>query len=371
MNLTKIKYYDLKTIHGLIREELEEAYHSVLSSGIYILGDVLERFENQWADYCGTKYCIGVANGLEALFLSLKALDIGQGDEVIVPANTYIATWLAVSHAGAKPVPVECDPRTYNIDPNRIESSITPRTRAIIPVHLYGQPADMDAIMDIAERYELYVIEDSAQAHGACYKGKKCGSMGHLSAWSFYPSKNLGALGDGGAITTNDAKLANRIRYLRNYGSIEKYKHDYIGFNSRLDTLQASFLLVKLKTLDDWNNTRKHQAQLYFEGLNDFSGVVLPVVPDWAESVWHIFAIRHPRRDELRQYMKARGIETLIHYPIPPHLSGAYLSFGWKEGDFPITEEIARTELSLPIGPHLKDEEIFYIVEVIKDFTKN
>ena len=296
----------------------------------------------------------GGGNGLEALHLILRAYDIGAGDEVIVPSHTFIATWLAVSYAGATPVPVEPDPETFNIAPERIEAAITSKTKAIMPVHLYGQPADMDPIMSIARQAGLKVIEDNAQAHGARYKGRRTGSLGDAAATSFYPAKNLGSFGDAGAVTTNDEELAHRIRCLRNYGSKEKYHHDFQGFNSRMDELQAAFLRVKLRRLDEWNSRRRAVAARYLDELDGVAELKLPFVPAWAEPVWHLFALRHPRRDEFRDSLVKVGIGTLIHYPIPPHLSGAYARAGWKPGDFPIAEEIAKTELSLPIGPHLE-----------------
>ncbi len=350
----RVPFLDLKAGYDELRDELDAVYHRVMDSGWYLLGEELEQFEAEFAAYCGVSFCVGTSNGLEALHLILRAHDIGAGDEVIVPSHTFIATWLAVSYAGATPVPVEPDPETFNIAPERIEAAITSKTKAIIPVHLYGQPADMDPIMSIARQCGLKVIEDNAQAHGARYKGRRTGSLGDAAATSFYPAKNLGSFGDAGAVTTNDEELAHRVRCLRNYGSSEKYHHDCQGFNSRMNELQAAFLRVKLRRLDEWNSCRRAVAARYLDELDDVAGLKLPFVPTWAEPVWHLFALRHLRRDEFRNSLVKVGIGTLIHYPIPPHLSGAYARVGWKQGDFPIAEQIAKAELSLPIGPHLE-----------------
>lgn len=344
-----IPFLDLKGINAQYRDELLTAMARVVDSGWYILGSEVKAFEDEFAAYCGVKHCIGVGNGLEALHLILRAMEIGPGDEVIVPANTYIATWLAVTYAGATPVPVEPDERTYNIDPNCIEEAITPRTRAILPVHLYGQPADMDSILEIARRYDLKVIEDAAQAHGARYKDRRTGGLGDAAGFSFYPGKNLGALGDGGAVTTNDDILADKVRSLRNYGSHKKYFNEVKGFNSRLDELQAAFLRVKLVKLDAWNERRKSVAAHYLRELAVKPELILPFVPDWAEPVWHLFVVRTEDRDDFQQRLKEQGIETLIHYPIPPHKQAAYAE--WNKRSYPITEEIHRTILSLPMGP--------------------
>lgn len=327
------------------------AYQRCMDSGWYILGKEVEAFESEFAMYCEARHCIGVGNGLEALHLILRGYDIGPGDEVIVPANTYIATWLAVSYAGAKPVPVEPDVRTYNIDPLKIETAITPKTRAIIAVHLYGQPAAMDPINAIASRHGLKVIEDAAQAHGARYKGRRVGGLGDAAGTSFYPGKNLGALGDGGAVVTNDPALADRVKLLRNYGSRVKYRNEVQGFNSRLDELQAALLRVKLEHLDDWNDRRNKLALNYLHELTN-SGLVLPFVPAWAEPAWHLFVVRSHERDLLQVRLNQQGIGTLIHYPIPPHLSGAYAA-DFQGQKFGISEELAGSVLSLPMGPHL------------------
>jgi dTDP-4-amino-4,6-dideoxygalactose transaminase len=309
-----------------------------------------------------------VGNGLEALELILKACDIGPDDEVIVAANTYIATWLAVSNVGATPVPVEPDPATSNLDPRRVEAVITARCRAILPVHLYGQPADMEPIAGIARRHGLRLIDDAAQAHGARYKGQRVGSFGDASGWSFYPTKNLGALGDAGAVTTNDDPLADRIRLLRNYGSRTKYSDDIKGHNSRLDPLQAAFLRVKLTHLEDWNERRKALAAEYKKGLTGVAGLTLPHVPEGIEPAWHLFVVWHSQRDALQRHLEGAGIGTLIHYPVPPHLAPAYSEMGLKAGTFPITEQLARTVLSLPMGPHMTSEQVGAVVAAVRDF---
>ena len=367
--MKQIPFLDLKASYLELKEELDAAYRRVMESGWYILGQEVEAFEQEFADYCGVKHCIGVGNGLEALHLILRAMEIGPGDEVIVPANTYIATWLAVTYAGAIPIPVEPDERTYNIDPKRIEEAITPRTRAIFPVHLYGQPADMDPILEIAKRHNLKVIEDAAQAHGARYKGKLTGGLGDAAGFSFYPGKNLGAFGDGGAVTTNDDLLADRIRSLRNYGSHVKYYNEVKGFNSRLDELQAAFLRVKLRKLDEWNDRRKSIASFYRNGLAEVSDLILPYVSEWAEPVWHLFVIRTKKRDLLQKHLGTQDIQTLIHYPIPPHHQDAYLEHSVV--DLPITERIHQEVLSIPMGPEIQIDEVVFIVKEIKNFYEN
>jgi dTDP-4-amino-4,6-dideoxygalactose transaminase len=348
----RVNFLDIKAAYLELQSEIDAAMQRVLHSGWYILGEEVEAFEQEYATYCGAAHCVGVANGLDALHLALLALDVGAGDEVIVPSNTYIATWLAVSQCGAIPVPVEPDAATYNIDPAHIEAAITPRTKVILPVHLYGQPADMNPIRAIARQHGLKVLEDAAQAHGARYQGRRIGAHGDAVAWSFYPGKNLGALGDGGAVTTNDATIAERIRVLRNYGSREKYVNEVRGFNSRLDPIQAAVLRVKLKALDAWNARREAIFQRYHAALS-YTGITLPVVPDWATPAWHLFVVQHVARDRLQSSLNAAGIGTLIHYPIPPHLQGAYADQHFVRGQFPIAESIAGKCLSLPIGPHL------------------
>ncbi len=366
--MMKIPFLDLQAAYHELQPELDAAYHRVMKSGWYILGDEVEAFEAEFAEYCGVKQCIAVGNGLEALHLTLRAYGIGPGDEVIVPANTFVATWLAVSQAGARPVPVEPDPRTYNLDPDRIAAVLTPRTRAIMPVHLYGQPADMDPIADLAHCHGLKVIEDAAQAHGARYKGRYIGGLGDAAGWSFYPVKNLGAFGDGGAVVTNDDILADKLRLLRNYGSRIKYHSEVKGVNSRLDPLQAAFLRVKLKYLDEWNERRRIVARHYLKCLADVPDLILPFVPEWAEPVWHLFAVQHPQRDKLEEALSLAGVSILIHYPVPPHLSEAYRGYGWKEQSFPITEALAKSVLSLPIGPHLTTRQAEVVAQAIIDF---
>ncbi len=359
-----IPFLDLGAPYLELQHELDEAYRRVMESGWYILGHETEAFEAEFGAYCEVQHCIGVGNGLDALHLILRAMDIGAGDEVIVPSNTYIATWLAVSYAGATPVPVEPDERTFNLDPARIEAAITPRTKAIMPVHLYGQPADMEPINLLAEKFNLKVIEDAAQAHGARYRGKRTGGLGHAAGFSFYPGKNLGAIGDGGAVTTNDADLAERIMLLRNYGSKVKYWNEEKGFNSRLDELQAAFLRVKLSRLDEWNERRQKVALQYLNGLT-LAGLRLPFVPDWCEPVWHLFVVCHPDRDRLQRLLKEADIGTLIHYPVPPHLQQAYREFQLKIGDYPLAERLANETLSLPIGPHIKPDAVDKVVSIL------
>ncbi|MCC2641898.1 MAG: putative PLP-dependent enzyme involved in cell wall biosis [Nitrospira sp.] len=336
---------------------MDDACRRVLASGYYVLGPELESFENEFASYCGVKHCIGVGNGLEAIALMLRAYDIGRGDSVIVPANTYIATWLAVTHVGADVIPIEPDELSHNIDPRCVEAAITSNTRAILAVHLYGQPANMDALGEIASRHNLLLLEDSAQAHGARYKGRRTGSLGSAAAFSFYPAKNLGAVGDGGAVTTNDAGLADRIRSFRNYGSREKYVNEHLGFNSRLDELQAALLRIKLAKLDEWNHRRKNIVDLYFRLLGSRKDLTLPKTNTDSDSVWHLFVVRHPKRDVPIQRLKDSGIDTLIHYPTPPHLSRAYAHMALPHGSLPITEALSREIFSLPLGPHMTKEQ--------------
>jgi dTDP-4-amino-4,6-dideoxygalactose transaminase len=352
----KVPFLDIQASYEELGQELDAAFHRVMASGWYILGEEVEAFEREWAAYCGTEHCVGVANGLEALQLVLHAWGVGRGDEVIVPSNTYIATWLAVSYAGAVPVPVEPDERTYNIDPARIEAAITPRTKVILPVHLYGQPADMDPINKIASRHGLKVLEDAAQAHGARYRGRRTGSLGHAAGWSFYPGKNLGAFGDAGAVTTNDDALADTLRVLRNYGSRVKYENEVRGFNSRLDPLQAGFLRVKLRHLNEWNARRRVIAALYADRLGAMQGLTTPFVPEWAEPCWHLFVVRHAQRDRLHEHLSREGIGTLIHYPVPPHRSRAYEDLRPHLAALPIAETLAHSVLSLPLGPHMSRE---------------
>ncbi len=360
---TMIPFLDLKSPYIELKDEIDDAIARVLNSGWYIGGVEVESFEAEYSNYCGAKYAVGVANGLDALHLALRAMGVSAGDEVIVPSNTYIATWLAVNQCGAIPVPVEPDDRTYNIDPTRIEAAISSKTKAIVPVHLYGQPADLDPILTLAKKYRLYVLEDGAQAHGARYKGKKVGSHGDAVAWSFYPGKNLGAMGDGGAVTTNNLEIANRIKSLRNYGSNRKYIHEVQGFNSRLDPVQAAILRVKLKYLDEWNGRRKLIANQYIKELSG-SGLILPKVPEWADPAWHLFVIQSNDRENLMFEMSKNNIETLIHYPIPPSMQTAYHEYANK--DLPISINLSKKILSLPIGPHLKSAEGSKILSLLR-----
>ncbi|SDE81001.1 DegT/DnrJ/EryC1/StrS family aminotransferase [Sporomusa acidovorans] len=360
-----IPFLDLKAPYQELKNELDAAYTRVMNSGRYLLGKELEQFEQEFAAYCGVKHCIGVGNGLEALHLVLRAWNIGAGDEVIVPANTYIATWLAVSYAGAVPVPVEPDEHTFNINPDKIATAVTKRTKAIIPVHLYGQAANMQKIMTVAQNYNLKVLEDAAQAHGAEYGGKKVGGLAHAAGFSFYPGKNFGAMGDAGAITTNDDKIAEKVRLLRNYGAKIKYDHGVKGHNSRIDELQAAFLRVKLRYLDSWNERRRKVEACYFRQLKD-TDLVLPIVADGNRHVWHLYVVRTKIRSLVQEHFAQTGVGSLIHYPIPPHLSGAYSEMGLQKGCFPITEQLADEVLSLPMGPHLTEQEINYICSQLK-----
>ena len=373
----KVPFLELRPTYLELKDEFDAAYHRVMDSGWYLLGRELEAFESEFAQYCGVKHCLGVGNGLDAIHLILRGYDIGLGDEVIVPSHTFIATWLGVTFAGATPVPVEVNPQTYNLDPNLVEAAITPRTKAILPVHLYGQTADMDPIMAIAKKHGLKVVEDAAQAQGARYQGRRAGGLGDAAAFSFYPGKNLGAFSDAGAVTTNDPQLAERLARLRNYGSKVKYQHEKVGLNSRMDELQAAFLRVKLRYLDEWNQRRRKIAAFYLSSLSgqfpsslreegrgkaDFarrappSALIVPFVPDWAEPTWHLFVIRHSERDALQQKLTAGGIGSLIHYPVPPHRSGAYSDLRPPTSDLwnlTIADDLAATVLSIPIGPHL------------------
>jgi dTDP-4-amino-4,6-dideoxygalactose transaminase len=364
----RIPFLDLAPMHDAIRVEMTQAFQQVYDSNWYITGKHLEAFENEYAKFNQTRYAIGISNGLDALHLALKALNIEAGDEIIVPSNTYIATLLAVSYVGAVPVLAEPDKVTYNIDPDTIEAAITPKTKAIIPVHLYGQACEMEKIMDIAQRNELYVIEDNAQAHGAAFKSKLTGSWGHANGTSFYPAKNLGALGDAGAVTTNNEVIERKIKMLRNYGSEQKYHNDLMGYNMRLDELQAAFLSVKLKYLREWTIRRKQTAQCYSEALKGIGDLVLPETHFDATHVYHVYVIRTSHRDELQKYLTDDGIGVLIHYPIPPHLQKAYEHLGFKRGDFPIAEEISNSALSLPVYPGLKPSEVDYICDSIRRY---
>jgi dTDP-4-amino-4,6-dideoxygalactose transaminase len=359
-----VPFLDLAAGYSELQHEIEAAVLASLRSGRYIGGQDVEAFEREFAVYTGAQQCVGVGNGLDALHLALRAMKIGRGDEVIVPSNTYIATWLSVSQCGATPIPVEPVPSTYNIDASKVEAAITRRTKAIIPVHLYGQPADMDSILAIARKHGLCVLEDAAQAHGARYKGKRIGSHADAAAWSFYPAKNLGALGDAGAVTTNNLDIAERVRELRNYGSRVKYVNEIQGYNSRLDPIQAVALRVKLKFLDEWNARRAAIAARYMAELAAVR-LFLPAVPDWAEPVWHLYVVQHPGRDALQAALQESGIRTQIHYPIPPHLQAAYATLDHKEGSFPIAEGMAKQLLSLPIGPQLDSASVEAVVAAL------
>lgn len=363
----KVPFVSFLPMEKELNEDLRESFERVFARSWYIDGVEDKLFEESFSEYCGTKYCVGVGNGLDALMLSLKALDIGKGDEVIVPSNTYIATALAVTYVGATPVFVEPDIRTFNINPSLIEESITKRTKAIIPVHLYGQPCDMDPIMKIAEKYHLKVVEDCAQAHGALYKGKRIGSFGNSAGFSFYPGKNLGALGDAGAVVTNDEKLAEKVRALGNYGSDYKYHHIYKGNNSRLDEMQAAFLSVKLPHLERMNNERRRLSKIYLEKIKNVK-VILPYVISDCVPVWHIFGIRCAERDALEKHLNERGIGTNKHYPISIHMQECYKDMNMPSGFLPVAEEISRTELSLPMYYGMTDEEIQYVVDAINEF---
>jgi dTDP-4-amino-4,6-dideoxygalactose transaminase len=363
-----VPFLDLRPQYLELKDQFDAAYQHVAESGQFILGPEVDSFESEFATYCEAQHCIGVGNGLDALHLIVRALGIGPGDEVLVPANTYIATWLAVSHAGATPVPVEPDLKTYNIDSGRIEAAITKHTRAIIAVHLYGQPADMDPINKIASQYGLKVIEDAAQAHGARYREKRVGALGDAAGFSFYPGKNLGAWGDAGAVVTNDDALARRVRVLSNYGSQVKYYNERKGFNSRLDELQAAILRIKLAKLDEWNERRQKIAEEYLQMLEGSCDLTLPYVPDWADPVWHLFVVHHPKRDILQEYLHQNGVGTLIHYPLPPHLQAAYAEVGYEHGQFPISEKLADEVLSLPISSHLSALELGHVVQKLSTF---
>lgn len=365
--MMKIPFVSFEVMHGEIKDEMYDAFKRVYDNNWFIQGKEVEEFEKEFAAYCGAKYCVGCGNGLDALYLILRAYGIGEKDEVIVPSNTYIATALAVSYTGAKPVFVEPDINTFNINPDLIEEKITEKTKAIMAVHLYGQPARMDEIKAIASKYNLKVIEDSAQAHGALYKGVKTGNLADAAGFSFYPGKNLGALGDGGAIVTNDEELASKCRALGNYGSDYKYHHIYKGNNSRLDEMQAAFLRVKLRELDRWNKQRNEIAKRYIKEIdNDL--VVLPVTLDDMTHVYHIFGIRCDKRDELEKYLNDNGIGTNKHYPIPMHLQGAYADLGIPKGTYPIAEKISETELSIPMFYGMTEDEISYVIEAINKF---
>lgn len=362
MSEVKVPFQDFRAPYLELKDELDTAYQRFMESGWFVLGKETAAFEEEYAVYCEAAHCVGVSNGLEALHLALRAMGIGAGDEVIVPSNTYIATWLAVTQAGGVPVAVEPDPTTYNIDPARIEEAITPRTKAILAVNLYGQPCDYDSILAIARKHGLKFAIDNAQSHGAFYKGRRVGGIADIECHSFYPSKNLGAYGEAGSITTQDADLADKVRVLRNYGSRVRYHNEVPGYNSRIDELQAAFLRVKLRKLDEWNARRGMIADQYLSQLSTLeSQLVLPDVPSWTSPVWHLFVVRHPQRDALQQHLSDQGIQTIIHYPIPPHLSGAYSDLRPTASDvwhLPIAEQLANEVLSLPIGSHTAPKHV-------------
>lgn len=371
-----VPFNDFKSPYEELKHELDEAYHRFMGSGWLVLGKETSSFEEEYGAYCEATHCVGVSNGLEALHLALGALGVGPGDEVIVPSNTYIATWLAVTQAGATPVSVEPDPATFNLDPFLVEAAISNRTKVILSVNLYGQPCDYDSLLAIARKHGLKLAIDNAQAHGARYKGRRVGGIADIECHSFYPSKNLGAFGEAGAVTTHDADLADKIRVLRNYGSRIRYHNEVPGYNSRIDELQAAFLRVKLRKLDEWNGRRTAIADQYLKQLSDLSsqhlGIsgfqLLPAVPEWASPVWHLFVIRHPMRDSLQKHLADQGVQTIIHYPIPPHLSGAYSdpTSNIQYPTSPIAEQLANEVLSLPIGPHMTSDAVGDVCKALK-----
>lgn len=368
--MAEVPFLDLRPGYDELRDEIDAAVTRVLASGWYIGGGEVEAFEAAFADYCTARNCVGVANGLDAIHLVLRALGIGRDDEVIVASNSYIATVLAVVMCGAKPVMVEPDRATFNLDPERIEAAITGKTRAILPTHLYGQPADLDPIIATARKHGLRLIEDAAQAQGARYKGRRIGAHSDAVCWSFYPTKNLGAMGDAGAVTTDDPELARKIRILGNYGCSTRYVSEVRGVNSRLDPLQAAVLTAKLRHLDAWNDRRRERAARYAREIIG-AGIVLPQVPEWADPVWHLFVVQSEERDRLQQRLAVAGVQTLVHYPVPPHLQGACTDLGYSRGDFPIAEKLADTVLSLPIGPHLSDDDASQVIEAVRAASRS
>lgn len=361
-----IPFLDVRAAYDEVREGVDAACRRVLDSGWYVGGAEVAAFEAEWAAYTGARHAVGVGNGLDALTLALRAMEVGPGDEVLVPSNTYIATWLAVTQTGATPVPVEPVEQTYNMDPARAAAAVTARTKVLLPVHLYGQPADLDALLQVARDHGLRVLEDAAQAQGARYRGRRIGAHGDAVAWSFYPGKNLGAVGDAGALTTDDPELADRVRLLGNYGSHVKYHHDVLGTNSRLDPLQAAVLRVKLEHLDTWNARRQALAERYCHALAGADGLTLPEVADGVDPVWHLFVVRHGRRDALAAALEARGVGTMIHYPVPPHRQPAYAPMNLADGALPVAERIHREVLSLPIGPHLAPADADRVAEAVR-----
>ena len=363
----KVKFNNFDRVYLKYKKEFDEAYRNVMLSGMYIGGNQVNSFEKEFATYCGAKQCVGVGNGLDAIYLSLRALGVGSGDEVIVPANTYIATWLAISRTGATIVPVEPDLLTYNINPSLISQKITERTKVILPVDLYGRPCEIDDIKKLKESYQdISIVIDAAQSHGATYKGKKVGSLADITAFSFYPTKNLGAFGDAGCITTDDPEIAERVQSLRNYGEISKYNNKYLGVNSRLDELQAAMLRVKLTHLAETNSIRSDIARFYMNNLSD-KIVELPAIRDHISPAWYVFPIRSLHRDLIKNSLYTKSIDSIVHYPVPPHLQTAYSYLGFKKGDFPITERIANEILSLPTDPFLFQDELEYLVKSINE----
>jgi dTDP-3-amino-3,4,6-trideoxy-alpha-D-glucose transaminase len=363
-----VPFLDVRAATLELEAPVLEAIERVVRGGWYVLGQETVAFEREFATFTEAKHAVGVGNGLDAIALALRALGIGPGDEVIVPSNTFIATWIAIAHTGAHPVGVEPIVGQWNLDPARVEDAITPRTRALVPVHLFGQPADLAELLSVAKEHGLAVVEDAAQAHGARYDGRRIGAHGDAVAWSFYPGKNLGALGDGGAVTTDDPGVAARVRSLANYGSSQKYVHDLLGANSRLDEIQSAVLRIKLRHLETWNARRRSIAQRYAEELAGIPGLRLPSLTPGREHVWHVYVVDHAARDELQKHLASRGIQTLVHYPIPPHLSGAFAPLQLSEGTFPITEQAARTHLSLPIGPHMSEEDVSRVISACRSF---
>jgi dTDP-4-amino-4,6-dideoxygalactose transaminase len=361
-----VPFVDLGPMHRQAAERLETAWSAVRDSNMFVLGKQVDEFQRSFAGYCETEFAIGVANGLDAIALILQALGIGPGDEVIVPANTFIATWLAVSKVGARPVPADCDQSTGNIDPAAVRNAITQRTRAVIPVHLYGRPAELSELSQIAQTAGIYLVEDAAQAHGARYCGRRVGSFGIAAAFSFYPAKNLGALGDGGAVTTNDRKIAEKVRLLSNYGASVKYHHEIAGSNSRLDELQAAFLAAKLPYLDEWNTERRNIADRYTAELQSIPGLHIPPSSNHIEPVWHLYTVRTSRRDQLAAGLAVNGVQTVIHYPIPPHLQPAFADLGYRAGSFPVSEYICSEIVSLPMWPGMTKDMIRHVIDSIR-----
>lgn len=364
---TKIKFLDLKRQYLSIKNEIDEAIDKVIGDSTYSGGPYVEQFEENFAKYVGTKYAVGVSNGTDALHLAMIVLGVGKGDEIIVPANTFVATAWAASYVGAKPVFVDCDSNTWQIDPKKIEEKVTKKTKAIIGVHLYGQPFGIDEVIKITNKHKLFLVEDCAQAHGALYKGKKVGSFGQIATFSFYPSKNLGAYGEAGAILINNPSYAKRLQLLKNQGSIKKYEHAEIGFNRRMDGLQAAILGVKLKYLDNWNKRRRAIAAAFIKRIKN-AAITLQKQPEWTSPVFHLFVVKTANRDKLKKFLRTKGIETGIHYPIPIHLQKACKSLGYREGDFPVAEDLAKHCLSIPIYPELTEREVETIINAINDY---